>query len=61
MDYIWMLALVITHMVAYYMGRNDGAALIPDEDDWVAVKKYEIDKRFEHLRWIAERNERHGS
>ena len=28
MDYIWMIALVITHMVAYYMGRNDGAAVL---------------------------------
>lgn len=59
MDLIWLIALCITHAVAYTMGKNDGREEIHSDEAWEAVEKYEIDKRFEHLRWMAERKDRH--
>lgn len=59
MDLMWMLALLITHTLAYIVGRGDGAAAQPPEDEtWEAVEKYAIDKRFEHLRWLEERRQK---
>lgn len=59
MDFIWLICLCITHMVAYYIGRNDGSASQLSEEGQLEIQRYEIDKRFEHLRWTAERNEKH--
>lgn len=61
MDLIWLVALCITHAVAYYMGKNDGNEETHDDDAWEAVKKYEIDKQFEYIRWLKEREEKHDA
>ena len=59
MDIIWLLCLLITHIVAYCIGKGDGRCESGlDVEAFEAVKKYEIDKRFEHMRWLAERKDR---
>lgn len=58
-DFIWLVCLVITHSIAYYIGRNDAIAMQPTKEAWLEVKRYEIDKRFEHMRWMAERKDDH--
>jgi len=43
-------------MVAYCIGKGDGQCQAAQhEEAWEATRKYEIDKRFEHLRWLEER------
>lgn len=59
MDFLFLVALCLTHAVAYYMGKGDGREEIHSDDAWEAVEKYEIDKRFEYMRWSAERRDRH--
>lgn len=57
MDFVWLIALCISHIAVYYMGRHDGGIHEPSEEAWVMVEKYELDKRFEHMRWLVERQE----
>lgn len=59
MDFVWLIALCISHIAVYYMGRHDGGIHEPSEEAWVMVEKYELDKRFEHMRWIEERRCKH--
>ncbi len=62
MDIIWLVCLLITHIVAYCIGKGDGHCESGLEVEvFEAVKKYEIDKRFEHMRWLAERKENHDA
>ena len=62
MDIIWLVCLLITHIVAYCIGKGDGRIETDHElEIFEAVKKYEIEKRFEHMRWMKEREENHGS
>lgn len=59
MNMIWYVCLLITHIVAYFIGKGDGQCQSANQEEvFEAVKKYEIDKRFEHLRWLKEREER---
>lgn len=61
MDMIWLVCLLITHIVAYCIGKGDGRLESGNEvEAFEAVKKYEIDKRFEHMRWLKEREEKRG-
>lgn len=56
MDIVWLVCLLITHIVAYCIGKGDGRCEEGQtEEVFEAVKKYEIDKHFEHLRWLEER------
>ena len=56
MDIIWLVCLLITHIVAYLIGKGDGHCEAGHtEEAFEAVKKYEIDKQYEHLRWLEER------
>lgn len=55
-EWIWLACLCVTHGVAYWMGRND---FNPSEDAFVEIKRYEIDKKYEHLRYLTERRENH--
>lgn len=49
---IWIIALIITHAVAFYMGRNS----TDDDMSWdTALEMYKVDKCFEHMRWLEER------
>ena len=59
MDLVWLIALLVTHICAYCMGKTDGLNQVPEDDVWVEVKRYEIDKRFEHMRWLEERKADH--
>ena len=59
MDLIWLISLLITHVVAYFIGKGDGHLETDREvEAFEAVKKYEIDKQFEHMRWLTERKEK---
>lgn len=59
MDFIWLIALTITHICAYCMGKTDGLNHVPDDDAFVAIEKHEIDKRYEMMRWLEERKAKH--
>jgi hypothetical protein len=59
MDWMMLIVLCITHGAFYYMGRSDGQAMTQSDDAWVEVEKYEIDKRFEYMRWRDERGISH--
>ena len=55
-SWIWLIALAITHTLAYFLGRGDGQqASELSEEAKIEVHKYEIDKRFEYMRWAKER------
>lgn len=60
-QYIWLFCLMVTHIVAYYMGRADAERREPSEDAWVEVEKYEIDKKYAFAAWLEERKDTHGS
>lgn len=49
MDFWWLLLLLATHCVAYYMGTSERS------DD---VEMYDIYKKWEHERWIEERKDK---
>lgn len=59
-DWVWLIALVITHILAYLLGRGDGQEQKQQMSDeaQIEVQKYEIDKRFEYMRWAKEREGR---
>lgn len=57
MDWIMFVCLSITHILAYYLGRGDGERK-PYEDAYIEVEKYDIDKRYEHQRWLEERKDK---
>lgn len=60
MDIVWLVCLLITHIVAYMIGKGDGQCQAAQtEEAFEAVKKYEIDKRFEYMRWLEERKAKH--
>jgi hypothetical protein len=61
MNYLWLIGIACTHAMVYMMGKRDGMEEMPDEDAWIEVKKYEADKRFEHLRWLEERKNHHDA
>lgn len=61
MDLIWLIALCITHAVAYYMGKSDGKDENHSDEAWEAVEKYEIYKKYEYMRWSSERRDRHDA
>lgn len=50
-----MICLIVVTAAAYYMGKQDGEKAAPSDETWADVQKYEIDKRFAHMRWMAER------
>ena len=57
-EFIWLFCLVITHFVAYFLGRNDGKKEQHPDEAYIAVEMYDIDKRYEHLRWLEERKDK---
>lgn len=58
-DLICFGILVATHAIAYYMGKADAPEPYkPNNEAWVAVQCYALDKQYEHQRWL---NERDGS
>jgi len=60
MDIVWLVCLLITHIVAYMLGRGDGKSEAPQSDDaWVEVEKYEIDKKYAFAAWLEERKAKH--
>lgn len=60
-DYIWLFCLVVTHAVAYYLGRGDGKAMQkgPSDEAWVEVQKHEIDMKYALMSGIYERSRKH--
>jgi hypothetical protein len=53
--YIWLFCLLITHTVAYLLGKGDGNQHDRmTTDDYMELKKYEMDKQFELAARIAE-------
>ena len=61
MDYIWLIIIACTHAAVYCFGKRDGLAEKPDEDAWIEVRKYELDKHYEHQRWLEERKDTHDA
>lgn len=61
MNYLWLIIVAITHAAVYCMGKRDGVESMIDDDAYITLKKYEVDKRFEHLRWLEERKNHHDS
>ena len=58
MDWIMFVCLSITHLLAYSLGKADGERK-PCEDAYIEVEKYDIDKHYEHQRWLEERKDKH--
>lgn len=59
-SWVWLFCLIITHCVAYYMGRSDGQEKTgPSDEAWVEVQKYEIDKKYAFAGWLEERSGKH--
>lgn len=57
-EFIWLACLVITHAVAYYMGKSDAPEPFkPSDQAWVAVQCHAIDKQYEYARWSKEHAE----
>lgn len=59
MDFVWLIALTITHICAYCIGKTDGLNQMPEDDAFVEIEKYELDKRYEMMRWLEERKADH--
>lgn len=55
MEYLWLVAIACTHALVYCIGKREGMEQQPGEDAWIEVQMYEVDKRFEHMRWLEER------
>lgn len=54
-DLLWLVALVITHAIAYMLGQSEAPEPFkPTNEAWVAVQCHAIDKQFEHERWLKE-------
>lgn len=60
-NYLWLIIVAITHAVVYCMGKRDGIESMIDDEAYITLKKYETDKRFEHLRWLEERKNHHDA
>ena len=61
MDIIWLVCLMITHIVAYMLGRGDGQEKKQlSEEAWIEVQKYEIDKKYAQMawQWLEERKDK---
>lgn len=60
-DWVWLIALVITHILAYLLGRGDGQEQEQplSEEARIALKKYEIDKQYNYIIWKEERSGKH--
>lgn len=47
LSWVWLVCLVITHAVAYYLGCGDGQAQEgPSDEAWVEVQRHEIDMKY---------------
>lgn len=59
-DWGWLITLAITNFLSYLLGRGDGQEQKQKMSDeaLIEVQKYEIDKRFEYMRWAKEREGR---
>ena len=59
-DWGWLITLAITNFLSYLLGRGDGQEQKKQMSDeaQIEVQKYEIDKRFEYMRWAKEREGR---
>ena len=60
-DFIWLVAMIITHVCAYAMGKEDGkregGGL--SEEARVEIQMYEIDKKYAFYAWLEERSGKH--
>ena len=56
LSWAWLIGLLITHTLCYFLGRGDGAGQILDEDAQLELEKYKVDKFYEMQRWEAERS-----
>lgn len=61
MTYLWLIMVAVTHAIVYCMGKRDGMEDMIDEEAFITIKQYEIDKRFEHMRWLEERKNHHDA
>ena len=61
LSWAWLVGLLITHAVAYYIGHRDGQAQEQplSEEARIELKKYEIDKQYAYITWREERSGKH--
>lgn len=60
LSWAWLVGLLITHAVAYYIGHRDGQAKDgPSEEAWIEVQKYEIDRKYALMAILEERSGKH--
>ena len=54
-DLLWLVALVITHAIAYMLGKTESPEPFrPTNEAWVAVQCHSIDKQYEYIKWLRE-------
>ena len=54
-DLLWLVALVITHAIAYMLGKTESPETFrPTNEAWVAVQCHSIDKQYEYIKWLRE-------
>ncbi len=57
-ELIMFACLVVTHFIAYHMGKTDAPEPFkPSDQAWLAAQCYAIDKQHEYARWATEREE----
>lgn len=56
---LFLLALIVSHIGAYNLGKNVQEDKAPSDAAWIEVKNHETDMRFAHMRWLTERKDHH--
>ncbi len=54
-EILWLIALIITHVTAYFWGKSNAPEPYrPSDQAWLAAQCHAIDKQYEYARWANE-------